>query len=219
MELYKRIKRRREELGLTQEELATKMGYKSRSSINKIEMGENDIPQSKIVQFAAALDATPAYLMGWDDSPTRSENPPTITDNFITFPVIGEVAAGYDHVAMEDWEGDTIDVPASYLHGRSPKEYFVLKVIGDSMYPLYMDGDKVLVLRQETLNHSGQIGVLLYNSEQATLKKVEYSMGEDWLRMVPINPNYPPIRIEGADLELCRVLGIPRLLVREIDDK
>ena len=55
MELYKRIRKRREELGMSQEELAKKMGYKSRSSINKIEMGENDIPQSKIATFAKVL--------------------------------------------------------------------------------------------------------------------------------------------------------------------
>lgn len=67
MELYKRIRHRREELGMSQEELAKKIGYKSRSSINKIEMGENDIPQSKIVAFANALDTTPTYLMGWED--------------------------------------------------------------------------------------------------------------------------------------------------------
>lgn len=73
MELYQRIRKRREELGLSQEELAQKMGYKSRSSINKIEMGENDIPQSKIVQFARALNTTPAYLMGWEDNPDQKE--------------------------------------------------------------------------------------------------------------------------------------------------
>lgn len=66
MELYQRIKMRRLELGMSQEELAFKLGYKSRSSINKIEMGDNDIPQSKILAFANALDTTPSYLMGID---------------------------------------------------------------------------------------------------------------------------------------------------------
>ena len=66
-ELYRRIRARREELGMSQEELANKLGYKSRSSINKIEKGENDIPQSKIVSFAKALQTTPEFLMGWDD--------------------------------------------------------------------------------------------------------------------------------------------------------
>ena len=65
-DIYVRIKNRREELGYSQEELANKLGYKNRSSIHKIEMGVNDIPQSKIKAFADALDTTPAYLMGWD---------------------------------------------------------------------------------------------------------------------------------------------------------
>jgi repressor LexA len=51
---------------MTQDELAKKMGYKSRSSINKIELGLTDIPQSKITAFARALHTTPAHLMGWD---------------------------------------------------------------------------------------------------------------------------------------------------------
>ena len=56
----------RRRLGWTQEELATKMGYKSKSAINKIELGINDVSQSKIVKFAKALGTTPGHLMGWD---------------------------------------------------------------------------------------------------------------------------------------------------------
>ena len=52
---------------LTQEELAKRMGYKSKSTINKIELGKNDIPQSKIKQFAEVLGTTTAVLMGWKD--------------------------------------------------------------------------------------------------------------------------------------------------------
>ena len=63
----------RKQLGLTQEELANKMGYKSKSTINKIELGINDIPQSKIVQFAEVLGTTPAHLMGWNE---ENKNPP-----------------------------------------------------------------------------------------------------------------------------------------------
>lgn len=62
-----RIKKRREELKLTQQELALKLGYKSRSSINKIEIGENDIPFSKLSKIANALDTSVSELMGWDD--------------------------------------------------------------------------------------------------------------------------------------------------------
>ena len=64
-EIGKRIRTRREELGITQEELASKLGYKSKTTIAKIENGTNDIVQSKVIEFAQALDTTPAYLMGW----------------------------------------------------------------------------------------------------------------------------------------------------------
>ncbi len=63
-----RIRQRRKELNLTQEELAIKLGYRSRSSINKIEIGERSLTQSKIKAIADALDTTPSFIMGWGDS-------------------------------------------------------------------------------------------------------------------------------------------------------
>jgi transcriptional regulator with XRE-family HTH domain len=70
----------RKQLGWTQEELANKMRYKSKSSINKIELGLNDIPQSRIVQFANVLGTTPAYLMGWEGTPAKELPEPIIDD-------------------------------------------------------------------------------------------------------------------------------------------
>jgi transcriptional regulator with XRE-family HTH domain len=64
---------RRRQLGWTQEELALRMGYKSKSTINKIELGINDIPQSKIARFAEVLETTPAHLMGWDEEKAPPE--------------------------------------------------------------------------------------------------------------------------------------------------
>ena len=62
--LYENIKSRRIALGMTQEELAEKMGYTNRSSIAKIERGVVDLSQSKIVQFAKVLETTAGELMG-----------------------------------------------------------------------------------------------------------------------------------------------------------
>lgn len=76
-DIGKNIMQRRKELKLTQEELATKMGYKSKSTINKIELGINDIPQSKIAKFAEVLETTPASLMGWEKVQKKAD---TITD-------------------------------------------------------------------------------------------------------------------------------------------
>lgn len=65
--LGKKIRECREKLGMTQDELAQLAGYKSRSSINKIEQGGNDLPQTKIAMFAKILKTTPSELMGWND--------------------------------------------------------------------------------------------------------------------------------------------------------
>ena len=62
-----RVKKRRKELNLTQEELAKKMGYQNRSSINNIEAGGRQISQKIVEKLADALDVSPAYLMCWTD--------------------------------------------------------------------------------------------------------------------------------------------------------
>lgn len=67
MELAQNIKRRRIELNLSQSELASKVGYKDKGSISRIENGTLDLTQSQIVNFAKALEVSPAYLMGWEN--------------------------------------------------------------------------------------------------------------------------------------------------------
>lgn len=74
MTIGQRIKVRREELNMSQEELAKRIGYKSRSSINKIELDLYSLRQSKIKAIADALDTTPSYIMGWDEELAASKN-------------------------------------------------------------------------------------------------------------------------------------------------
>jgi len=62
-----KIRERRIELGMTQEELAKRVGYTSRSTINKVEMSQRDVTHSMIIKYAQALHTTPSYLMGWYD--------------------------------------------------------------------------------------------------------------------------------------------------------
>lgn len=74
MTLGERIKAARLKKGYSQAELAELLGYKSRSSINKIEVEGRDIPRSSIVKFAKILDVTPSYLMGWEQSTDSSDS-------------------------------------------------------------------------------------------------------------------------------------------------
>ncbi len=78
-DISNKVKKRRLSLGLSQEDLAKKLGYKSKTTINKIESGVNDIPRKKIKDFAVALETTPEYFLDYNNtlsstSSTRDDN-------------------------------------------------------------------------------------------------------------------------------------------------
>lgn len=204
----------RKRKGLTQAELAAALNI-SQSTVTMYERGKRKPTLEDAEAIADYFNVDMNTLVGGQ----LEDSKPIISNDVVRLPVIAEVAAGFkDNTAMEDWEGESIEIPRSYLKGHPIEDFFMLRVKGDSMYPLYMAGDIVLVLRQATLNRSGDIGVIRYNEEEATLKKVEFVYGENWMRLVAINPNYPPMLIENEDLEQCSVLGIPRMVIREIKD-
>lgn len=77
----KRIRSLREESGMSQTELASKVGYKDKTSIAKIEAGKVDLPQSKIFAFAKSLGTTPSYILGDNESPSAEEKSPISISN------------------------------------------------------------------------------------------------------------------------------------------
>ena len=83
------------------------------------------------------------------------------------------------------------------------------------MHPKLLDGDKILCKRTTSVD-SGSLAVILYNGDEATIKRVNYVPGEDWLELIPSNPEYTTKRIEGTDLEQCRVIGKVVKLIRDL---
>lgn len=209
METGPRIKELRKRAKLSQEELAKLTGYTDRSSISRIEKGEIDISETKIKLFASALGVTVTDILGMTE-------PVDLTDQTVTFGILGDIAAGYDLFTNEEYTNGSVEIPVSWLRGRPKNDYFVLRVSGDSMYPTYQDGDLVLILRQSTMNHSGQIGAVIFDDDKPTIKRIEYVYGEDWMRLVPINPAFPPMMVTDERLEHCHVLGIVKKLVRDV---
>lgn len=206
---------RRIALGYTQKEIASMVGV-TEATISRWESGAiANMRRDRINLLANALKTTPDFIMTGNITSTLPS--PDVTEDTITFPVLVDVAAGYDQPAqyLQNWEGEKIEVPRAFLHGRTPDDYFAMRVVGDSMYPDYQDGDVLLVLRQATYDYSGQVCVVLYDGEDATLKRVECVPGE-WMKLLPINPQYPPRTISGVDLEQCRIIGLPKILVRDI---
>lgn len=69
MKIGEKIKAKRNELKLSQRELAARLGYNDHTTLTRIEAGKVDLTQSKVKQFAEVLGVTPGYLMGWEDNP------------------------------------------------------------------------------------------------------------------------------------------------------
>lgn len=99
MTIGERIRYRREQLGMTQAELAAALGYRSKSSINKIELGKQELTQPKIKAVADALQTTVTYIMGWDDTQSALESASLSFDDVayemgISSDVLDELKAG-----------------------------------------------------------------------------------------------------------------------------
>lgn len=226
MAIGSKIKRLRELKGITQSELAASINS-TKQTIFKYENGIiTNIPMDKLTIIARVLGCSPAYLLGWteieNDISSKCTKPATTdianicsVDGITEFNVIGTILAGYNGALEEVETGDRIQIPTAMLRGRAPSEFFTLRIKGNSMYPRLLENDIVLCLRSTSVD-SGSIAVVLYNSDEATVKKVRYNSGEDWMELVPFNPEYPTKKITGAALNECRILGLVVKLIRDL---
>lgn len=200
-----RIRNRREELGLSQDELGKRLGYKSRSSINKIELDQRNLTQSKIKAIADALETTPSYIMGWDEPDQKfDEEKLKFFDNLFPitvkkFPLLGNIACGKPIFADEHFE--------TYVEaGANIKADFCLRAKGDSMIGARIqDGDIVFIHKQEMVD-DGEIAAVLIDDE-ATLKRVYYDQENGILQLFAENPQYKTMRFTGEELDHIRILG------------
>lgn len=190
MELYLNIKKRREELGLSQEELAKETGYTSRTSIAKIESGKVDLPQSKIETFAKALKTTPSKLMGWVDNKISSEIDTTNTYNFLSIPLYASISAGYGSCQAEFIE--MLPVPGLKPNGT---EYFAVRVVGDSMEPKIPD-NSIIIIKKDIAIENGEIGAFCFN-ETSYVKQKRVVNGR--LILHSFNLAYEPIVVTEYD--------------------
>ena len=204
-ELSRRILQRRLELGLSQEELAQRMGYRSKSSITKLEKGVNDIPQAKLEELAAALETTPAWLMGLENTafvPPGFEPLPEM----VRVPLVGSIACGTPITAEQNIEC-YIGVPAAW-HAD-----FALTCHGSSMAPTICDGDIVCIRCQPEVEQ-GEIAAVRIGDE-ATLKHF-HRQGDTVMLladnaavcppMIYAGPQLNEIQIEGRAVGFCRGL-------------
>lgn len=201
--------------GMKQAELVELTGI-GKSSISTYLRGSYIPKQKNIYKMAKALNVNAAWLMGEDVDPTRQNAYSEPSDSsLVTIHYAGPVAAHFDATPDDAYEQRTI--PAEWIGRRRPEDFFLATVSGDSMYPQFQDGDEILCLRCSDMGISGRIGIMLLGGDEATVKRIEYKPGEDWIDLIPINPEFKPRRIEGVDLEQCRVVGRVIKVIRTVD--
>ena len=195
-DLSSRIRQRREQLGLSQEELAARMGYRSKSSITKLEKGINDLPRAKLEELAAALDTTPAWLMGLVDLPYPPPGFEPLPE-MVRVPLVGSIACGTPITAEQNIEC-YIGVPAAW-HAD-----FALTCHGSSMAPTICDGDIVCIRRQPEVEQ-GEIAAVRIG-EEATLKHF-HRQGETVMLLADNTAVCPPMVFAGPQLEKIQIEG------------
>lgn len=208
-----RLKDVRKSKGLTQQDVAKYVGI-SQNNYSYWENGKVKIDNDSIKKLADLFNVSVDYLLG-RDTPAHTLDNAYTPDAIVPFPVIGTIKAGYDGTVEELSTGDLISIPIEMLCGRPASDYFVLQVRGNSMYPKILDGDRVLVLRTDSVD-SGTTAIVLYNGDEATIKKVVYSVGENWVDLVPNNPEYDTKRIFANEFDQFRILGKAVKLIRDI---
>lgn len=198
-EFGKKIRLRRTELGMTQDELAKVAGYTSRSSINKIEMGLVNLPQSKIELIAKALMVPPTYLLGWESPQPKFDFANISPIQTQRIPMLGDIACGKPIFASEERE--------SYVQaGMNIKADFCLTARGDSMIGARIHDGDIVFCRSQSMVDNGEIAAVIIGDE-ATLKRVYYYPEKKKLVLQAENSKYEPFVYIGSELDEITILG------------
>lgn len=128
----------------------------------------------------------------------------------VSIPLLGTVKAGYNYLAEENWIGN-VDIDKKLADSG---EFFALNVKGNSMSPVLIEGDIVIVKKQDDFEN-GDIVVALINGDEATIKKAKKS--DSSILLQPFNNNYEPLIFTYEEMKSIpvKIIGIVKQLKRE----
>ncbi len=150
--------------------------------------------------------------MGYDVPMERElkEKKDKLGNLVVEIPLLGTVKAGYDYLAQENWIG-TVDIDKKLAESG---ELFALQIKGDSMSPVLIEDDIVIIKKQDDFEN-GDIVVAIINGDEATIKKGKKS--ENSILLQPLNTNYEPLIFTYDEMKSIPVtiVGIVKQLKRE----
>lgn len=191
-----KIRELRNLFGLSQKELAKSLSI-PQNTFSQYETGKRAPDFETLKKIANYFNVTVDYILG------ESSDPPP-QPGIIRVPVFGTIPAGIPICAIEDVL-DYEEMPES--RDTAGKEFFALKIKGDSMFPNYLDGDIVIFQRQDTCD-SGKDCAVMVNGDDATFKRIERKTNGVTLK--PLNPNYDTMFFTNKEIEELpvRILGV-----------
>ena len=189
-------------------ELSEKTGI-AKSSLSEYINGKYEAKQDGVFLLAKALNVSEPWLMGLDVPMERNfdkniQGMDKKTEGSAVVLVYGTIPAGTPIECIEDII-DTEEIPIDMLKGG--KQYFGLKVKGNSMFPEYLDGDTLILLKQDDCE-SGDDCIVMVNGNDGTFKRV--FKNENGIILQPINPEYQPMIYTNEQIEQLpvKILGI-----------
>ena len=157
--------------------------------ITQWKQGKQKPSADALSKLADYFDVSVDYLLGRTDDPQGNQFP---AEEMYHIPVIATVAAGFGQSINGATHQDYQLVPKSIVRGYNKDDLFVFVVSGDSMSPKFLPGDRVLVVRQPSVD-PGDIAIVSYDDyEDGTIKKVDYEPGCDYVDLIPSIPNMIP---------------------------
>ena len=189
-----------------------------KSAISQYLSGVYEAKQKSIFKIANVLNVSEGWLMGLDVPMERQksnniniEKTDTLGNPVTPIPILGTIKAGYDYIAQENWIG-TVDVETSLI--KDGEEYFALKVKGDSMAPVFVEDDIVIIKKQKDCENI-EFAVFSIDGDEGTLKKIKKT--NDGIILQPLNPAYGPVMYTYDEVQAVPVIivGVVKQLKRE----
>lgn len=177
-----------------------------KSAISQYLSGLYEAKQKSIFKLASVLNVSESWLMGLDVPMSRGMHSVPLSElNQTEIPVLGRVKAGYDYLAQENVIGHVfLDFKPSDV-----ENYYALQVTGDSMEPLFSDGDIAIVHKQDDFEN-GNTCIILVNGDEATVKKAVKK--DDGIELIAMNPYYPPRHFTKNEMDEIPVKVIGKVI-------
>ena len=188
------LKNIRKNKNMTQQQVADLLGIQQQSYARCESADITTISPERLIKLSNIFGVTLDTILGTNE---------TTTEKGFKIPVLGTIPAGIPIEAIQE----VIDYEEIPVEMASKGEFFGLKVKGDSMSPRIMNGDVVIVRKQDDADNGG-VCVVMVNGFDATLKQIKKDT--NGITLIPFNNTYKPMVYDYKSIQELpvRIIGV-----------